>query len=203
MTDRRGRRTLLASVLLSAPGPLALGLGLLAGQSATQIADFVRRSVEFAATVVSWLVYRACAPLPAQDARRLRLERRARTGVAAAMIIAGVAMGALAAMGYAGRARSGSPVPALVIAILSVISNGIVAINYGIAWKRTPGDVLRAQRTMYRTKAAVDLSVCATLTAVLALRGPPQRAADLAGGAVVTAVLLVNGLRALKKPAAK
>ena len=37
-------QTLLASVLLSAPGPVVIGLGLLVGRSSTQMADFLRIS---------------------------------------------------------------------------------------------------------------------------------------------------------------
>ena len=40
---KSGERTLLLSVLMSSPGPLVVGLGLLSGRSSTQIADFVRR----------------------------------------------------------------------------------------------------------------------------------------------------------------
>ena len=43
---RSGYRTLRLSVLLSAPGPLVLGLGLMVGHSSTQISDFTRRTAE-------------------------------------------------------------------------------------------------------------------------------------------------------------
>ena len=53
-----GERTLLASVLMSAPGPIVVGIGLLVGHSSTQLADFIRRTAELAAIIVSWFVYR-------------------------------------------------------------------------------------------------------------------------------------------------
>ena len=43
---KSGEKTLLWSVIMSSPGPLVVGLGLLSGRSSTQIADFVRRSAE-------------------------------------------------------------------------------------------------------------------------------------------------------------
>ena len=55
---KSGSGTLLLSVLMSAPGPLVVGLGLLAGRSSTQIADFVRRSAELLAIIVSFVVFR-------------------------------------------------------------------------------------------------------------------------------------------------
>ena len=54
---KSGTRTLLMSVLMSAPGPLVVGLGLMAGRSSTQIADFVRRSAELLAIIMSFVVY--------------------------------------------------------------------------------------------------------------------------------------------------
>ena len=55
---KSGSRTLLWSVLMSSPGPLVVGLGLLAGRSSTQIADFVRRSAELLAIIMSFIVYK-------------------------------------------------------------------------------------------------------------------------------------------------
>ena len=53
-----GSKTLLLSVLLSSPGPLVVGLGLLAGRSSTQLADFVRRSAELLAIIMAFVTYR-------------------------------------------------------------------------------------------------------------------------------------------------
>ena len=46
-----GQRTLLAAMLLSLPGPLVLGAGLLLGRSSTQLADFIRRTAELGAQI--------------------------------------------------------------------------------------------------------------------------------------------------------
>ena len=43
---KSGSRTLLMSVLMSAPGPLVIGLGLLVGRSSTQIADFIQKEMD-------------------------------------------------------------------------------------------------------------------------------------------------------------
>ena len=57
MNDRKsGAKTLLWSIIMSSPGPLVVGLGLLAGRSSTQIADFVRRSAELLAIIMSFVV---------------------------------------------------------------------------------------------------------------------------------------------------
>lgn len=56
---KSGSRTMLLSVLMSAPGPLVEGLALLEGQSATQIADFVRRTAELLVLVAASIGPRA------------------------------------------------------------------------------------------------------------------------------------------------
>ena len=55
---KSGTKTLLWSVLMSAPGPLIIGLGLFVGRSSTQIADFVRRSSELLAIIMAYIVYK-------------------------------------------------------------------------------------------------------------------------------------------------
>ena len=81
MRKKAGERTLLASVLLSAPGPIVLGAALMVGRSATQLADFIRRTAELGAIIVSWAVYRILnqgrEPDPTHQAR---LERTASSG---------------------------------------------------------------------------------------------------------------------------
>ena len=42
-----GSKTLLTSILMSAPGPLIIGLGLISSHSLTQLADFVRRFLNY------------------------------------------------------------------------------------------------------------------------------------------------------------
>ena len=57
MKNKSGKKTLLLSVIMSSPGPLVVGLGLLIGQSSTQLADFIRRSIELLAIILSFVVY--------------------------------------------------------------------------------------------------------------------------------------------------
>ena len=55
MKNRKSeKRTMLMSILMSAPGPLILGLSLTAGQSSNQLADFFRRSAELLAIICSF-----------------------------------------------------------------------------------------------------------------------------------------------------
>ena len=117
-------RTLLTSVLLSAPGPIVIGLGLLVGRSSTQIADFLRRTAELAAIVCAYVIYRATtADGTCDEERRSRLERGANRFIGAMMCVAGVAMGTVAIAFPA--ADKGNVIPGLVISVIPGLVPGI------------------------------------------------------------------------------
>ena len=92
-----GSKTLLLSVLLSSPGPLVVGLGLLAGRSSTQLADFVRRSAELLAIIMAFVTYRLTTCDGETDlVRKARLERISNLFVGAMMCLGGSIMLVLA-----------------------------------------------------------------------------------------------------------
>ena len=116
MERKSGERTLLASVLLSSPGPIVLGAALLMGRSATQLADFVRRTAELGATLVSLVIYRILYRRGGADQQQKeRLERTAGTCVGLAMCLSGAAMALIALLA---KGATVEMPPALIIASL-------------------------------------------------------------------------------------
>ena len=86
-------RTMLVAFLLSSPGPLLTGIAALSSQSATQIADFLRRSSELVALFVAWLVFRKMQKDRSQDqVFQSKMSRIANLTVSIAMICSAVAM---------------------------------------------------------------------------------------------------------------
>ncbi|HSK69903.1 MAG TPA: cation transporter [Candidatus Limnocylindria bacterium] len=197
MSRAPGGRTLLASLLLSAPGPVAVGIGVLLGRSSTQLADFVRRTAELAAIAVSWAVYRRAGRDGMDPARKARLERRAALGVGLAMCLGGAAMAALAFLPRQG--ETGNVTIGLVIAILGVLTNGWFWRRYARLDRAGPDAILAAQATLYRAKFVVDLFVTAALLTV-ALRAGSRAALlmDAAGSLTVAIYLLVSGAGVLR-----
>ncbi len=193
MKQPSGGRTLLASVLLSAPGPLVVGLGLFWGRSATQLADFIRRSAELAAILVSWGVYRATRRgEPADPDRRARLEAAANLWVAAALCLSGAAMLAAALLPPGG--QKGNVVPGLVIALLGVVTNTWFWLRYRKLNRLDPGPILGAQARLYRAKALVDACVTVALgTVAAAPASPAALVMDRAGSVAVAVYLLLQG----------
>ena len=130
MSERKsGAKTLFMSVLMSAPGPLILGLGLLVGKSTTQIADFVRRSAELLGIIMAYIVYLMTNKNGVCDAdRKERLERFSNVFVGLMMCLGGSLMLWLAVT--AKNTEKGNVIPGLVIALLGVVANTLFWIKY-------------------------------------------------------------------------
>ena len=196
---KSGSRTLLTSVLMSAPGPLLLGLGLMSGRSSTQIADFVRRSAELMGIIMAYVVFRmTCGD--GDVMRRRRLERFSNAFVGAMMCLGGAVMVLLALA--AGSSDKGNVVPGLVIALLGVIANTLFWLKYRGLNKKEPNAILLVQARLYRAKSLVDACVTAALLAVLVQPGSSLVAwLDMAGSLVVACYLIWCGVRTIGESA--
>lgn len=195
--EKSGGRTLLWSVIMSAPGPLVVGIGLLMGKSATQIADFVRRSAELMAIIVSFVVYRVTTKDGFTDeAKRRHLERNTDFFVGAAMILGGVMMLLLALFSTAD--ESGNVIPGLCIAVMGVIANSIFWRRYGRLGRESGNSILLVQSRLYRAKTWVDACVTAALLSVACF--PEARFSfylDKMGSAVVAIYLIYTGIKTI------
>lgn len=200
MTNRKsGSRTLLTSVLLSAPGPLVVGLGLLAGRSSTQLADFFRRSAELLAIICAFAVYRITTRDGVTDApRKAKLERRSNLFVGSMMCLSGAMMLLVTLMGGGG--EKGNVIPGLVIAVLGVISNTLLWRRYVNLHRQSPNAILAVQSRLYRAKSLVDAVVTLALATVALFPGSAASTwLDAMGSVVVAGYLLLCGLQTLRE----
>lgn len=194
MKQNSGQKTLLTSVVMSTPGPLVVGIGLALGRSSTQLADFIRRTAELIAIVVSWVIYRATNNAADVDIqRKKRLERIANLCVGAAMCLSGAAMLLIAVLSDHG--EKGNVIPGLVIALLGVLTNTWFWLRYRRLDREAPNAILAVQSRLYRAKALVD--ACVTIALSTVAIAPASTAAlymDIAGSVVVAVYLLINGI---------
>lgn len=197
MKRKSGERTLLASVLMSAPGPLVLGAALYYGQSSTQLADFVRRTAELLAIIISWMVYRVIQKRNIPDsAWKVRLERIADIGVGITMCLSGGVILVMALDSSGG--SKGNVIPGLVIAALGALTNSIFWLRYRKLDKSEPNAIMAVQSRLYRAKSLVDLCVLVTFFLVLfAPEASITPKVDFWGSVVVSMYLLLNGSRIL------
>ena len=197
MKERSGSRTLLMSVLMSSPGPLVVGLGLLVGKSSTQLADFFRRSAELLAIIVAFVVYQL-AGNDEDPQKKARLERGSNLFVGAAMCLSGRIMLFLAL--FSGSSEKGNVSPGLAIALLGVIANSLFWRKYTRLGKQTGSAILAVQGRLYRAKTLVDGCVVIALSSVLLLPGSALSARlDTLGSAIVSLYLLWCGMKTIRE----
>ena len=198
-SKKSGSRTLLMSVLMSSPGPLVVGLGLLSGRSATQIADFFRRSSELLAIIMAYIVYKITTKDGACDEiRKAKLERISNLFVGAMMCLGGSIMLVLAF--FSENTDKGNVIPGLSIAVLGVIANTLFWRKYTRLNKAEPNAILAVQARLYRAKSLVDSCVTvALLSVVLAPQSPVSYLLDLAGSVIVAVYLFFCGIQTIRE----
>lgn len=194
---KSGSRTLMWSVIMSSPGPLVVGLGLLSGRSSTQIADFFRRSAELLAIIMSFVVYRLTTREDSQDTQRKeRLERMSNRFVGAMMCLGGSFMVFLTL--FSETEDKGNVIPGLTIAILGVIANTIFWRKYSKLNKAQPNAILAVQARLYRAKSLVDTCVTAALLSVaIAPASQVSIYLDFIGSLIVAVYLIWCGIRTI------
>lgn len=197
MKAKSGERTLLASVLLSSPGPIILGAALFVGRSATQLADFIRRTAELAAMVVSLVIYRVVHGGEADEAYQQRLERTAALAVGAAMCLSGAVMVFLAL--FSSRQAQGNVIPGLIIAVLGVCTNSWFWLRYRKLSRLTQDVILSTQSKLYGAKSLVDACVTIALAfVVIAPNTPAASLIDSAGSVIVAVYLIGTGVATIR-----
>lgn len=168
MQNKSEKKTLFMSVLMSAPGPLIIALGLLVGQSSTQIADFVRRSAELLGIIMAYIVYVfTCKEGVCDTIKKEKWEKFSNIFVGAMMSIGGVLMLFLAFS--ASDTEKGNVIPSLVIALLGVVANTLFFRKYTKLNKAEPNAIIAVQARLYGAKSLVDCCVSIALLSVAIL----------------------------------
>ena len=194
---KSGARTLLWSVLMSSPGPLVVGLGLLSGRSSTQIADFVRRSAELLAIIMSFIVYKLTTKDEVcNEEKKQKLERVSNVFVGAMMCVGGIFMIILAFM--TDNSDKGNVIPGLAIAVMGVIANSIFWRKYTHLNKIEPNVIIMVQARLYRAKTLVD--GCVTIALLSVVIAPATQISfylDFIGSLIVAVYLIWCGIRTI------
>lgn len=191
----RREKTLLAALLLSMWAPLTTGIAVLLSHSTTQLADFIRRTVELVALFVSWQVFRYLRRGDNLAPERIaRLEKTAGLSVAVALGCSGIVMLVLALTRISTFEPGGNVYPGLAIAGLGLITNSWFWRRYWVLNKEQYSAIIASQCHLYRAKAMVDICVIGALTAVaLSPAHPGTRYIDVLGSVAVAAYLLWSG----------
>ena len=194
---KSGERTLLMSVLMSSPGPLVVGLGLLTGRSSTQIADFVRRSAELLAIIMSFVVYKLTVnDETGSQEKKQKMERASNIFVGAMMCLGGTFMVLLAFLSEG--SDKGNVIPGLAIALMGVVANTAFWFKYTRLNAKEPNAILQVQSRLYRAKSLVD--GCVTVALLSVLLSPESALAywmGFGGSLIVALYLIYCGIRTI------
>lgn len=196
---KSGNRTLLWSVIMSSPGPLVVGLGLMAGRSSTQIADFVRRSSELLAIIMAFVTYKITTKDGQEDlVKKQKIERFSNLFVGAMMCLGGSIMLILAFA--AENEDKGNVIPGLSIAVMGVIANTIFWRKYTKLNKAEPNPILAVQARLYRAKSLVDGCVTiALLSVAIAPESVFSYYLDMIGSVIVAGYLIFCGVQTIRE----
>lgn len=199
MKNKSGKKTLLWSVIMSSPGPLIVGLGLIIGKSSTQIADFIRRSIELLAIIFSMLIY--CITTKddyTDEIKKQKLEKGTNIFVSITMILSGIIMTLLAL--FSNQKEKGNVIPGLAIAILGVIANSIFWFKYHRLGEQENNSILKIQSKLYCAKTFVDCSVTIALLIILfSSNASLSYYVDIIGTCVVSLYLIYTGFKSFLK----
>lgn len=195
--QKSSSRTLLMSVLMSAQGPLLLGIGLLSGRSATQIADFIRRSAELLALIMAYMIYRLTTKDQSCDEnRKAKLEKMSNIFVGTMMCLGGSIMFVLALI--SSNEDPGNVIPALAIALMGVVANTLFWLKYTRLNRESPNAIIAVQARLYKVKSMVDLCVTIALLSVfIAPASPVSFYLDKIGSAIVALYLAWTGAKTI------
>ena len=196
---KSGTKTFIWAIIMSAPSPLVGGLALIVGNSSTQIADFVRKTAELIAIIISFTVYLITQRNGGCDeVKKQSLERKANIFVGSMMSLAGVVMFILAILIHG--EDKGNVIPALAIIVFGCSINSMFWIKYTRLNKSQPNSIFAVQVRLYRAKTLVDMSVIVALLSILIA---PQSAVshwlDFAGSVIVAIYLVWSGVRTIYK----
>ncbi len=193
-------KTLIAALLLSMWAPLTTGIAVLLSRSTTQLADFIRRSVELIALFISWRVFRYVEKgHEVSPIQKARLEKIAGLSVAIALCISGLTMFIITMARIGTFEPGGNVYPGLAIAFLGLITNSWFWRRYTRMTNEHYNPVINSQRLMYRAKTIVDLCVLIALASVaIAPDSPATRYIDALGSVAVSIYLLWSGIDSYK-----
>ena len=197
------QKTLFMSVLMSAPGPLVVGLGLIVGKSSTQLSDFFRRTAELLGIISAYVIYKITnKDGKCDECEKARLESLSNMIVGAMMFLAGSILMILAFTGN--DTETGNVIPGLSIAILGVIANTFFWIKYTSLNKAQPNAIIAVQSRLYRAKSLVDGCVTIALLSVAIWPGTDlSYMLDKIGSVIVAAYLAFCGIKTVYEASVK
>lgn len=191
-------KTMIIAILLSMFGPIVAGIALTMNTATTQLADFIRRTVELIVLIISWQFYRYLSSHVVKPDRKRRLERVVRLVVALAILISGIVLLLILISKISNPIEpTGNISLGLAIAILGALVNGFLWRRYIAFHDADPNAIIDAQSGLYKVKTVMDVFVISALLALpIFSYSMTSYVFDLIGTILIVTYLFYQSIRA-------
>ncbi len=193
LMDRK-EKTMVLAIALSIWGPVVTGIAMTMTDASTQMADFLRRTIEFVVLVLVWLMYRFLARHPVEENQERRIHNTARLVITLVIAISALTTIVLAVFKTRMPAiPTGNVYLGLSIAFLGALVNGSFWRRYRYFDQETPHPIMLAQSRLYGAKTVVDLVVIIALASTIVFSGLwASYWIDLVGTYLIACYLMIS-----------
>ena len=199
MRDKR-LKTLILSVVFSGFGPVVTGIALFMNTSATQFADFLRRSVELGVLILALVLYvKLTKQAPGEQKKQGPAALMYRVSGLVLLISALVLLLLFINALLQPAIPEGNVLPGLAVAMLGVFFNGYFWMRYRLFNHEETSVIMDSQGKIYQAKTFVDINVVIALASVHLLSGSwTGYWIDTFGTLIIALYLLVRSYLMLK-----
>lgn len=200
LMDRK-EKTMVLAIALSIWGPVVTGIAMTMTDASTQMADFLRRTIEFLVLVTVWLMYRYLARHQVEEHHEQRIHNTARLIIALVIAFSAISTIMLAVIKTTAPViPTGNAYLGLSIAFLGLLVNGSFWRRYRQFDRETPHPIMLAQSRLYGAKTVVDFCVIIALGSTIVFSGLwVSYWIDLSGTYVIAIYLLFSVYLASKR----
>ena len=199
MKDTR-QKTLILSIFFSSLGPIVLLYAVFSNTSTTQLADFLRRTVELTVLIVALWMYKKMQKIH-DNPEKIRDYKQwmYRISGAVLMLSAVILLIILIYNVVNLNAPTGNVTIGLSIAVLGLVFNGYFAIRYRHFNRVSRNAVMDTQSKIYQAKMIVDINVIIALSSIILFTNTNLiLMIDRIGTMMIVVYLFYRGFRILR-----
>lgn len=201
MKQDKRLKTLLLSVIFSSFGPIVTFIAILMNTSSTQVADFVRRTVELSVLIFALMVYLKIKKQSLKDTTIVKLQKKVYRLLAIVLILSALVLIYLFIQALINpKVPEGNVWLGLSIASLGVMFNGYFWFAYRRFDQQKESFVMDSQSKMYQAKTLVDINVVIALSSIVLFENSMiSYWIDTIGTLIIAIYLLLRSLTLIKK----
>lgn len=201
MKQDKRLRTLILSITFSSFGPIVTFIAILMNTSSTQVADFVRRTVELSVLIFALMVYLKIKKQLLKDTTIVKLQKKVYRLLAIVLMLSALVLIYLFIQALINpRVPEGNVWLGLSIASLGVLFNGYFWFAYRRFDQQKESFVMDSQSKMYQAKTLVDINVVIALSSIVLFENSMiSYWIDTIGTLIIAIYLLLRSLTLIKK----